>query len=435
VTLVRIGKIDIRTRTALVTVADRRAPATAQLDTLFAGLPDPPQAAAELLVAAAGAYIADRSIHRPGKVGTDRWTRHITVQVPVADPEGWPADELAHLLQVLTNDRWTIEPYAHPPLEVGTVQQQMQFDEPDSCALFSAGLDSYAHAVTTYQQGGTPLLVGHFDMEALRGLQQRAARAAHVVSAGGARGAPLLRQMRVATVPALYAGRNPEISSRSRGLLFAAAGVAVAAAAGLTTLNIAENGFVALNTPLTAARAGALSTRSTHPHLLDLLQRLLVRLGVDVKVSNPLLYATKGEVTRAALAAGDAALAGTISCGHPISARWQGDARYMNCGYCYPCLVRRSGIESVLDGTDPTTYRHDPRTDTELLTAGSHADLFAIVAALGREPHPLDVLTVAPLPAEVDRTRLHDMRIRSHAELRDMLSNGMVLAIRTRLGL
>ena len=36
---------------------------------------------------------------------------------------------------------------------------------------------------------------------------------------------------------------------------------------------------------------------------------------------------------------------------------------------------------------------------------------------------------------EVDRTRLHDMRIRSHAELRDMLSNGMVLAIRTRLGL
>lgn len=434
-TLVRIGKIDIRTRTAVVTVADRRASATVQFDTLFAGLSDPPQAAAELLVAAAGAYIADRSIHRPGKVGTDRWTRAITVQVPVAEPEGWPADELAHLLRVLTNDRWTIEPYAHPPFEVGQVQQQMQVDKPDSCALFSAGLDSYAHAVTTFEQGGTPLLVGHFDMEALRGLQQRAAWAAHFVSLGRAPGGPLLRQMRVATVPALYAGRNPEISSRSRGLLFAAAGVAVAAAAGLPTLNIAENGFVALNVPLTAARAGALSTRSTHPHVLDLLQRLLGRLGVGVTVRNPLLYATKGEVTRAALAAGDAALARTISCGHPNSARWQGDGRYMNCGCCYPCLVRRSGIEAALDGADPSTYRHDPRTDTELLAAGSHADLFAVVAALSREPRPLDVLTVASLPASVDKTRLHDMRVRSYSELRDMLGNGMAPVIKTRLGL
>ncbi len=419
----------------LTAVADRRALATAQLDSLFVGLAEPPAGAAELLVAAAGAYIADRSIHRPGRVSTDRWTRSITVQVPVAEPASWPADELAHVLAVLTNDRWLIEPYQHPQFTIGPDQQQMSLEEADSCALFSAGMDSYAHAVTTFHEGHRPLLVGHFDMEALRGLQQRAARDAHAAANGQSGSAPILRQMRVATVPTLYAGRNPEISSRSRGLLFAVAGVAVAAAAGLPFLDVAENGFVALNRPLTAARAGALSTRSTHPHVLDLLQRLLSRLSVDVTVRNPLLYASKGDVTRAALVAGEGAVGRTVSCGHPNSDRWQGDARYLNCGYCFPCLVRRSGMEAALTGQDPTVYKHDPRRDPALLAGGGHADLFAVVAALGREPRPTDIFTVAPLPAHVDRNRLHDMRVRSHRELGAMLQNGMVTPVRARLGL
>lgn len=415
-------------RTVAVTLGRRRELATCELHGLFGGLPDPPVGAAELLLAACAVWLADRSVPRAGT--PDRWTRQIAVRFPVADPDGWPADELAGLLAVLTNDRWEVEPYRRAaPIRLGPPQQQMPSDPaPGGAALFSAGLDSYAHAVNQRRAGAAQHLVGHFDMPALAALQRGTARAA-----AGPDGAGLLRQFRVAAGSGL-AGRTAETSSRSRGLLFAAAGAAVAAAAGAPVLDVPENGYVAVNVPLTAARAGALSTRSTHPHVLDLFGGLLARLGVPVAVRNPLLYCTKGDVAAAAIAAGAEHAARTVSCGHPSSGRWRGQAKYGNCGCCYPCLVRRSGMEAALVD-DPTPYRDDPRADPALLGTSRLADLRAVVAALGRRPRPADVRAVAPLPPGTDAARLHDMRLRSHAELDAAVRRGLHPAVRTSMGL
>jgi hypothetical protein len=415
--------------TAKVSVNRNSDLTSVQLSRLFVGLPEPPPGAAELLLAATGAYLADRAVLR--KNAPDRWTRQIVLSFPCRDPDTWPATELELLLKVLTNDDWTLHPFRSArPLALGPAQQQFPSPLATGTALFSGGLDSFAHLAGYTDHKTPPLLVGHWDMPRLKSLQRTT-----VTNAAGHRAGERLRQLHVGLTSSLRPSRDGETSQRSRGLLFTSAGAAVALAAGHLSLTVPENGFVALNVPLTDARSGALSTRSTHPYVLHLLQRVLERLDCPLRISNPLLYATKGDVVRAGLAAGRAAVAETVSCGHPSSGRWSGDARYGNCGHCYPCLVRRSGMEAALNGNDPTRYRHDPRSDPSLLRTGKVRDLIAVAAALGNTPQPRDLTAIAPLPPHIDRNALHNMRVRSFAELEASIRRGLHADVQTRLGL
>lgn len=393
---------------------------SARLASLLHWLPPVSGPAAELLRLGLSAWIADRSVERAKT--PDRWTRHIEIAFPVEDPETWPAEQAQRLLRFLSNDRWTVIPYeATTPSTLEPLQTPLFPVEADAVDLFSGGLDSYAFAVSNDKEDR--LSVAHWDMETLKGLQDR-------LHANLGRQPDRLRGFHVS------AENTVELSSRSRGLLFLTAAIAVASAVGARSVTVPENGFVALNVPLTSARMGALSTRSTHPHTLSLVTDLLDALGVPVGLHNPFLYSTKGDITQPTLS-NLPGLAMTVSCSHPVGERWQGDNRYGNCGYCYPCLVRRSGIEAANEGTDPTPYRHDPRTEAALSIRSTdrRADLYAVVARLTTPPHPRDLVRTGPLPRDVDADRIHDMRERSHLELQTMLDNGMTREVRRQLGL
>jgi hypothetical protein len=59
---------------------------------------------------------------------------------------------------------------------------------------------------------------------------------------------------------------SPEITLRSRSLLYLALGLTAAAAFGpAPPLIVPENGWISLNPPLTLSRLGPYSTRTTHP--------------------------------------------------------------------------------------------------------------------------------------------------------------------------
>ena len=58
---------------------------------------------------------------------------------------------------------------------------------------------------------------------------------------------------------------------------------------------IPENGVISLNIPLTTHRVGSLSTRTTHPYYIGLLQLLIDGPGIPVKLINPYQFCTKGE--------------------------------------------------------------------------------------------------------------------------------------------
>jgi hypothetical protein len=129
-------------------------------------------------------------------------------------------------------------------------------------------------------------------------------------------------------------------------------------------LYIPENGVISLNIPLTVMRLGSLSTRTTHPYFMGLLQKLLTELGLDISLINPFQMKTKGEMMKDCkdLDYLNSHYQYTLSCSHPDQGRWTGeDAGH--CGECLPCTIRRAAIKAA-GLTDASTYRHNYDTDT-----------------------------------------------------------------------
>jgi hypothetical protein len=141
---------------------------------------------------------------------------------------------------------------------------------------------------------------------------------------------------------------------RTRSILFLALGALAASTLPRTTtrdvrLFVPENGFISLNVPLTARRIGTLSTRTTHPRMISLLQGVFDQVGIPVKIENPYQFRTKGELlaecrdrdllTRL--------ISTTVSCG-----KWR--RKWQQCGRCVPCLIRRAALRraEIADLTD-----------------------------------------------------------------------------------
>jgi hypothetical protein len=122
-------------------------------------------------------------------------------------------------------------------------------------------------------------------------------------------------------------------------------------AGGNVTLYVCENGFISINPPLTGARLGSLSTRTTHPVFLRLIQLLLDTAGLRVRLENPYQLKTKGEMLRECRTQTLLRMhaSETTSCG-----RYK-QFGYTHCGRCVPCLVRRAAF-LAWGLTDTTEY-------------------------------------------------------------------------------
>jgi hypothetical protein len=137
---------------------------------------------------------------------------------------------------------------------------------------------------------------------------------------------------------------------RARSLLFLALGTSVASALPSgATLHVPENGFISLNIPLTFGRAGTHSTRTTHPHTINLYRQLIEALGIKVDLRTPYRFTTKGEMLRdcknqAVLKSG---IHSTMSCSRPQAGRFHKRPVGQHCGYCVPCIIRRAALYSV----------------------------------------------------------------------------------------
>lgn len=115
---------------------------------------------------------------------------------------------------------------------------------------------------------------------------------------------------------------------------------------------IPENGFIGLNIPLTNSRKGSCSTRTTHPYFLKCFKMILENVGIKNPILNPFAFLTKREIVNSVknTIAFKRGFADTISCSHPCN---RGLNKYgvreypLNCGYCYPCLIRKSSLLDV----------------------------------------------------------------------------------------
>jgi hypothetical protein len=142
------------------------------------------------------------------------------------------------------------------------------------------------------------------------------------------------------------------------------------------------------------------ASAATHPYYLDLLCRATLAAGVPNPVINPYGYSTKGEMLRASRNPGllRQLAKETVSCSHPEAARMQ-QREQGNCGYCFPCLIRRAALAEVSWDTENPPW--DALTDPRLIEETGErrgADLRAVVNGVFADRPDSDVLRNAPLP-------------------------------------
>ncbi|WP_083403501.1 Qat anti-phage system QueC-like protein QatC [Curtobacterium sp. MCBA15_016] len=305
--------------------------------------PDP--AAWDFLAIALSVIAADGISHREDS--PDGWTREIAIDIAVSDPDAWAPQlpDLNRALGFLTTDRWSLS--VRDGGDALDVPLEPHRYDVDAVALLSGGLDS---------------LIGAIDLTA-SGLRLLAT--SHVVRGDAEKQEQFARELGIERLPLNHNASTErsakETSQRARSLIFLAYAVLAATCTdryrdgGTVPIYMCENGFIAINPPLTTSRISSLSTRTARPEFLDAIERILRDVGLNVRIINPYLLKTKGEMmqecsdqTRLAELAHV-----STSCG-----RFQ-RFNYTHCGRCVPCQIRRASFLSW--GRDDSTryYFHD----------------------------------------------------------------------------
>jgi hypothetical protein len=318
----------------------------------------PTEMGLDLLVLAAHVHAADTRISRATE-SQDTWTREMRLVVPVSDIVRWggAAGSLERMLNFLTGDRWIVGFRGRPKRFASVVRKRPNKPKPlpyTELSLFSGGLDSLIGSIDLLERGRVPLLISH----ASEGATSDAQKTLYDALKKHYAGVPFQRLRIWMGFPKdLVSGSGVEESTRGRSFLFFACGVFTGSGLrGEFTLRVPENGLIALNVPLDPLRLGSLSTRTTHPFYMSCWNELVAALGIPGKLENPYWKRTKGEMV--AECANQPLLARLVpksmSCASPTKGRWQGHG-IEHCGYCLPCLIRRSAIRRGL-GTDSTAY-------------------------------------------------------------------------------
>lgn len=302
--------------------------------------PDP--VAWDLLSIALSVVVADGETRR--SASADGWTREFELEVALHDPARWDAlaESFSSALAFLTTDRWRIAFSAGGVIP--TKPKKPRYPQTDAVALLSGGLDSLIGAIDLSFHGNKLFAVS----QTVRGDKDKQTRFAKLIGGG-------LEHLQINHNASTRRGQK-ETSQRSRSLIFLAFGVLAATATqryidGETVpLYVCENGFIAVNPPLTQARVGSLSTRTAHPEFLGRMQNLLDQAGLRIRIENPYAEKTKGEMMRECrdqtLLAREASV--STSCG-----RFQ-RFNYTHCGRCVPCQIRRAAFlaSAHADSTD-----------------------------------------------------------------------------------
>jgi len=309
--------------------------------TYFGVSPDP--RAWDLLAIALSVVSADEGCAR--NRSADGWTRDILLQISVQDTRFWESQKpiLQQILRFLTGDIWDLS-FVSGGLAAPNIKKNKRKSDEDAVCLLSGGADSLSGAMDLKALGKKLLLVSQVsdgDKENQKLFANAIAGEGHHLQLNHNISSPVVC----------------ERSQRSRSILFIAYGVLGATvlerytAGNTVKLYIPENGFISLNIPLTPLRIGTLSTRTTHPFYIRLVQNLLDTAGLKVSIENPYQFKTKGELFNECQIPD---LLKRFVCMSTSCGRFKRNS-YRHCGRCVPCLIRRAALHRW-KFKDSTTY-------------------------------------------------------------------------------
>lgn len=318
-----------------------------------------PEIYEDLFIIGISVFALDKRIDR--RKLPDCWTRNISVSIPVLGIERWKqTEELWNkTLTFLTGDIWDIhfrKCEKQFSKRENPNRKHLNLGGCNCVCLFSGGLDSYCGAIRLLENGSKPCLIGHNEYPKLRSKQGEFAETFQKLYSK--------QEVKFVSFTAnSHAPKNlqgeplvgTENTSRGRSLLFLCAALSIAGILGQNVpVYIPENGFIGLNIPLTNSRKGTCSTRTTHPYFLNSFSEIIKSVGIHNTIDNFFAYSTKREIVDLVkdTEAFKSHYKDTISCSHPCLARYneKGNNEYpINCGYCYPCLIRKSSLMNAQD--------------------------------------------------------------------------------------
>lgn len=319
----------------------------------------------DLLDVAAAVFYSDSEISRGGDIRSDMgadWHRHLHLTIPVRCPQIWRQPEVLQALTsavgFLTGDYFEFD-FIQADYPAG-VAGFLNLDpsegafKAEQVIMFSGGLDSFAGALETLATApGNVILVSHQSAPKVAARQNELAEYLENRFRG---------RTRHIMVPAHRAGKESrDTTQRSRSLLFAALGSAIARTFGATKVSFFENGIVSHNLPVSPQIVGTMASRTTHPQSLFHLQMLMDLVLQDApRIRNPYEWMTKTEVIeRISRHAGEQLISTAVSC---TKVRDQSVLK-THCGSCSQCLDRRFAILNArLADADPSS-----RYETDVL--------------------------------------------------------------------
>lgn len=319
----------------------------------------PPISAIDFAAFAISIVAADKLVSRSDS--PDGWTRMIDLTIFLSEPEKWKPIKITieKMLKFLTGDFWTL---SFQLAEAPAIQPRYEplKRENDCVCLLSGGVDSLAGAIDLLSEKRSPLFASQIitgDGERQRYFANRFGEHNHC-------------QWSIGKL------RGTEGSTRARSIAFFAfallASSAISTSGNIAEIVVPENGFISLNVPLDSNRIGSLSTKTTHPVYMTLLQEIWNALGINAKLILPYKFKTKGEVLKECKDRQllEELVFATNSCG---KFRRHG---LRHCGVCVPCLVRRAAfLEAGFQDTTEKGYRYED------ISKSNSKDLAAVALA------------------------------------------------------
>lgn len=368
----------------------------------------PPVPVWDFLLFCFSVYAADVCVLR--SESPDGWTRKIELDITLNAPEVWQANSpiLEDMLRVLTGDFWSLNFLTGGPR---APNGDRRLCDRDCVALLSGGLDSLIGGIDAVSRGRRPIFVSQ------RAYEDSKRQSAYAEALGGS------SWHQQWSHKVVFKGKK-ETSTRARSMAFY--GLAVLAssllAGGRAEILVPENGFISLNPPLLPGRMASLSTRTTHPQFMRLLEKSLHAVGVNTAFSMPYRFMTKGEMlvrfddqTLLHQLAHD-----TTSCG-----RFRTYNR-THCGRCLPCMVRKAAMQKW-GMNDTTAYRYSSLANS---AKGNADDPMAVACAvLAIERQGIDNFLGAALTFadDSDRPQYRGVIERGIAELAALLQKDGLL--------
>ncbi|MNW46454.1 7-cyano-7-deazaguanine synthase [compost metagenome] len=280
----------------------------------------------DLVDVIAAIYCCDITISRQ----TDQ-RRNFNICVPVTNPDIWEETKaiLKELLSFVSKDNLNIN-FTKENKELTIDRLSLDYPGFHNVSLLSGGLDSFCGAHENYKSGYKSIYCGYKINKFEQG-KQTAIR-------------EFVTTKQSSSLSYFFEKLNidkSEPTQATRSLLFLSLACAVAYTNNVGLIHIYENGVLSLN----PVKNGRFTTKTTHPKTIKLFNNLLSVLRLDLKVTNPFQYKTKGEIIDKLDEGFKAEIINTHTCSlsrqnpHIFEKKKQ-------CGFCIPCILRKISLAS-----------------------------------------------------------------------------------------